>query len=123
MGSGSKRAAAVKITHHNSKELSALAPAPYRLLYRLDHILRFPGDSNREQKIKHIIQVNKIHPFQMATHEPRLMCKRNHSQLATKNWYRFQINSPYTKEIVTIREHNIEFIATGINQQSCNATR
>jgi hypothetical protein len=116
MGSGSKRAAAVKITHHNSKELSALAPAPYRLLYRLDHILRFPGDSNREHKIKHIIQVNKIHPFQMATHEPRLMCKRNHSQLATKNFPdQFTVHS---KEIVTIREHNIEFIATGINQQS-----
>jgi hypothetical protein len=51
MESGSKRAASVKITHHNSKVLSALVLAPYRLLYRLDHILRIPGDSNRKQKI------------------------------------------------------------------------
>jgi hypothetical protein len=49
--SGSRRVASVKTTHHNSKELSGLAPAPYTLLHRLDHILRFPGGSDRKQKI------------------------------------------------------------------------
>jgi len=39
-----------KITHHNSIELSVLVPSHYTLLYRLDHIFRFSGDSNMNKK-------------------------------------------------------------------------
>jgi hypothetical protein len=82
--SGHQRAASVKITHHNCIELSVLAPAPYTLLYRLDHIFRFSGDSNRNKKklTNHSGKQNTLSKWQPMNH---YLCKQNRSQLETKN--------------------------------------
>jgi hypothetical protein len=81
--SGHQRATLVKITHHNSMDLSALAPAPYT------HILRFSGDSNRGKlnksfkKTKYTLSKWKQHTLGIVNRENHRLNKQGMTDLQT----------------------------------------